>query len=150
MLGYLFMSLETACMLFQVEFLLILVWWFFSSGKQFFDHLGSSADHTHLEINDQNSYHCNLQFITFQKIYGSNDNSKHTIGILKNPIFFFSASQILTTNFRTQRPILSRSERVLLVCTVHLTRLCKRRTSDWALWSLFTPFFITSPSTISC
>ena len=42
-------------------------------GSDVIDHFWSSADHTCLEINDQNSYHCNFQFIAFQKIY---DNSK--------------------------------------------------------------------------
>ena len=38
-------------------------------GSDVIEHFWSSADHTHLELNDQNSYHCNLQFIAFQKIY---------------------------------------------------------------------------------
>ena len=58
-------------------------WVVLGPGLDVIDHFWSSADHTYLEITDQNSYHCNLQFIAFQKIYihidlyGSNDNSKH-------------------------------------------------------------------------
>ena len=88
---------------------------FFQVEKKILTTLWSSADHTHLEINDQNSYHCNLQFITFQIIYtymGLMTIVSIQLAFKKILFFFFSASQILTTNFRTQRPILSRSERV--------------------------------------
>ena len=55
---------------FQSAIMVCSVFWVvLGLGSDVIDHFWSSADQTHLEINDQNSYHCNLQFISFQKIY---------------------------------------------------------------------------------
>ena len=73
-------------MVYSVFFLVVL-----GPGSDVIDHFWSSADRTYLEINDQNSYHCNLQFIAFQKIYtymGLMTIVNISIGNLKNTRFF--------------------------------------------------------------